>query len=291
PEVVERTQDVVVVARREREGQERRIRDLAGRSASKERAGQQVLLASPSGRRDLRRGPDGTLVLEQSLQHADGGVERRARALRRFAVPAAVVELLADETAREALRRASEVAAERERAAVDARLDLAFEKRLRAKLLVPAVAGLEPSDRRGDARIAAIDAGRTQQLQREERRQPVRGVRAVPRAIQPLAGEDFGADPLVRDPRALRGNRRRRGAREVAHRVPADGRVGIEQPIDGVHGAILSSISLRTGLIRRMLRQEDLHGESSAFAKTQVKALNFLELPQRRGSVRRRPEA
>ena len=133
-----------MVAGRERELQERRIRDLAGRAPSEETALEQVLLASPSGRRDLRRGPDGTLVLEQPLQHADRGVERRARALRRFAVPTAVVELLADETAREALRRASEVGAERERAPVDARLHLALEERLRCR--TPRPTGSPPRD-------------------------------------------------------------------------------------------------------------------------------------------------
>ena len=63
-EVVERTEDVVVVAGRKRELQERRIRDLAGRKPSQERSFEQVLLASPSRCRDLRRGPDGTLVLK-----------------------------------------------------------------------------------------------------------------------------------------------------------------------------------------------------------------------------------
>jgi hypothetical protein len=92
-EVVERTEDIVVVAGREREFQERRIRDLAGRAPSEETALEQVLLASPSSRRDLWRGPNGTLVLERPLQYADSGVERRARALRRFAVPTAVIEL------------------------------------------------------------------------------------------------------------------------------------------------------------------------------------------------------
>ena len=49
PEVVERTEDVVVVTRRERELQERRIRDLSGREPSEQRALQQVLLAAPAG--------------------------------------------------------------------------------------------------------------------------------------------------------------------------------------------------------------------------------------------------
>src|SRR2546429_7176080 len=76
PEVVERTENVVMVAGRESELQERRCRDLAGGSPPEEATLEQILLAAPPGRRDLRRGPAGTLVLEQPLQHADRGVER-----------------------------------------------------------------------------------------------------------------------------------------------------------------------------------------------------------------------
>jgi hypothetical protein len=46
-----------VVPGREREQQERRTRDLAGRAPPEERALEQVLLASPSGPRDLRTDP------------------------------------------------------------------------------------------------------------------------------------------------------------------------------------------------------------------------------------------
>src|SRR5439155_3986362 len=145
PEVVERTENVVMVAGRESELQERRCRDLAGGAPPEEATLEQILLAAPPGRRDLRRGPAGTLVLEQPLQHADRGVEGRARTLRRFAVPTAVIELLADETEREALRRTPEVGAKRERAPVDARLHFALEERLLAEFLVPAEALLETS--------------------------------------------------------------------------------------------------------------------------------------------------
>ena len=215
-EVIERTEDVVVVAGRERELQELRIRDLAGRAASEESALKQVLLASPPGCRDLRRGPDGTLVLEQPLQHADRAVERRAHAPGRFAVPTAVVELLADETAREAFRRAPEVGAKRERASIDARLHLPVEERLErlvAEFLVPEEAGLETSHRGLDRRVGAVDAGRAQEEEREEGRQPDGGAGAVPAAVRPLVGENLGAEPLVRDAGALSGDRRRRGVR------------------------------------------------------------------------------
>ena len=87
----------------------------------------------------------------------------------------------------------------------------------------------------GDGRIGAVDAGRTQQLHREEGRQPVGLVIAVPRAIGALAGENLGAEPFARNARTLRGDRRRRGVREIAQRLPANGRVRIEQPVDRVH--------------------------------------------------------
>src|SRR5262249_52732389 len=119
---------------------------------------------------DLGHGPDGTLVFEEALQHADCRVVRRACTLRRFAIPAAVAQLLADETAREALGRMPEIRAERERAAIDAWLHFAFEERLLAELFIPPEARLEAGNRRKDGGLGAIDAGRAQELQREEGR-------------------------------------------------------------------------------------------------------------------------
>src|ERR1700744_6395238 len=104
PEVVECAQNVVMVAWREGELQELRIRNLAGGAPPEEATLEQVFLAAPSGRRDLGRGPDGTLVREETLQHADRGVERGARAVGRFAVPTSVLQLLAEETAGQTLR-------------------------------------------------------------------------------------------------------------------------------------------------------------------------------------------
>ena len=253
PEVVERAQDVVLVAGREGERQKRWVRDLAGRAPPEETALEQILLAAFSCLRDLRRRPDGPLVLEQPLEHADCGVVRRAHALRRVAVPPAVLELLADEPTCEVLRRTSEVGAERERAAVDARLHLAVEERLRAERLVPPEAGLDARHRGGDARIGGVDAGRTQQLHREEGWQPVGLAVAVPRAIRALAGENLGAEPFARNARTLRGDRRRRGVREIAQRLPANGRVRIEQPIDRVHrrDLIASDFSLDSNEVQR----------------------------------------
>src|SRR5262249_32794504 len=141
---------------------------------------EQVLLASPSDRRSLWCGADGALVLEQPLQHADGGMERRARALRGFAVPTAVIELLADKTARQALGRAAEVGAEGERAPVDPRLHLPLEERFLAKLLVPPEARSKARHRGVHGWIVAIDAGCAQEEHREQGRQPDGGTGSVP---------------------------------------------------------------------------------------------------------------
>src|SRR5262249_10126480 len=141
------------------------------------------------------------------------------------AVPTAVLELFAGETAHQALRWTPEVGAERERAAVDARLHFALEERLRAKRLVPPEAGLEARDRRRDAGAGGADPRRAQQLQREKGWQPVRRAGAVPRAILSLTGEDCGADAFVRHAGALRGDRRRKRIRQIAHRLPAYGRI------------------------------------------------------------------
>src|SRR5262249_8957237 len=168
-------------------------------------------------------------------EDANRRVVRRARALRRVAIPAAILELLADETAGETLRRTPEVGAEREGASVDARLHFAVEERLRAKRLVPSEARLKPLHRVVDGGVRGIDAGRAQQLHREERRQPVGLVVAVPRPVRSLPGEDLGAEALTRDARTLRGDRGGSGVREIAHRLPAYRRVRIEQPADGVH--------------------------------------------------------
>src|SRR5215469_4928552 len=74
-EVVERTEDVIVIPRRKGKFQEFQVRELAGREPATESTLQQVLFASSPCGGDLRRGSDGTLVLEQPLQHASRRME------------------------------------------------------------------------------------------------------------------------------------------------------------------------------------------------------------------------
>src|SRR5262249_459499 len=136
-----------------------------------------------------------------------------------------VVELFPDEAMGEALRRVSEVGADCERAAVDARFDLAFKERLCAKLLVPSVAGFESRHRRDDVRILRIHTGYAKKLQRNKGREPVGGASSVPRPVRALKRKDSCGYPFVRYASALRRECRRRSVREIAHRLPANGRI------------------------------------------------------------------
>jgi hypothetical protein len=67
PEVIKCAEHIVVISGRERELQKSRTRNLAGGAPAEEATFQQIFLAAHSGRRDLRRGPGGTLVLQQAL--------------------------------------------------------------------------------------------------------------------------------------------------------------------------------------------------------------------------------
>jgi hypothetical protein len=89
-------------------------------------------------------------------------VERRARTLRRVAVPTAILKLLVNEPAHQTFCRAPEVGAKREHAAVDARFHFPFEETFRAEFLVPTVTRFETSYRRLDGGICGVDAARAQ---------------------------------------------------------------------------------------------------------------------------------
>src|SRR6185295_3788612 len=97
-EVVQRPQDVVAPAVRMQEVQKALVRRLARAETTEEAALEQVLLARRARRSGLRRASGRRLVFQEPFQHVDGGGERRAnRAVGPLAVPAAVVETLADE--------------------------------------------------------------------------------------------------------------------------------------------------------------------------------------------------
>ena len=77
-----------------------------------------------------------------------------------------------------------------------------------------------------------------QELQDVERVGPVLRERvAGPQAVRRLEREQPGAPALGRDPCPFGGDDVRRLVRQVAHHLPADRGVGVEQPVDDGHGA------------------------------------------------------
>jgi hypothetical protein len=128
PKIVERAENVVMVARRERQLQESRIEQPAGRAPPEKTTLEQIFFAAPSGRPNFRSGANRTLILEQPFKHADRGVERRTRTLRGFAVLIAVIELFVNQTAGKVRCGTPEVATKRERAPINAWLNLTLEE-------------------------------------------------------------------------------------------------------------------------------------------------------------------
>ena len=251
-------------ARRPRELQPALGRHLAGAPASEQLPLQQVLLAAPACRGHDHPSP-GQLVLEQTLEHTDRRVERRhGGTVLGPAVPAAVVELFGEQTRDEAVDVRPEVGADRERPAVDARLDLAVEERL-AVVLPPAVRR-DQGDRLACRRARGIQAEVAQQHQRGQGRGPglaVGEVRldagppvvddaprearaAVPLAVGIARGEQASRPAFLLDAGPLGRDLLGRRLDEVAQHLPADRRVTVEQPVRDLHGGDGRSPALDT---------------------------------------------
>ena len=102
PQIIETAQDVVVPERREREAKPAFLDDFTASQRVEHAALEQIVfrpLAGPgNGLGEGRRLATCSFVFEQSFEHADGGMEGRPPALRCFAVPAAICELLAQES-------------------------------------------------------------------------------------------------------------------------------------------------------------------------------------------------
>src|SRR6185436_2329155 len=153
PKVIERAQDVVEVVGRIGETREGGVDDLAGREPAHQATLEEVLLApSPCGGGSWRDA-DGALVLEQSLEHADRGVERPAcGAVLLLAVPSTVGHRLAQQPIDDALHVLAEVGAEGDGPAIDAGLDFALEERLAGVLPATVLA----DERDGAPRFLAL---------------------------------------------------------------------------------------------------------------------------------------
>ena len=130
PQVTESAQDVVVPKRREREPEPVFVDDSAGSERAEHAALEQIVFGPVAGLSDghpfTRPCP---FVFEESFKHADSGMERRAPALGRFAVPAAILEPLAQELISQWVVRFFEIRADGENSAVDAGLRFAVKER------------------------------------------------------------------------------------------------------------------------------------------------------------------
>ena len=240
PQKIEPAQDVVVPKRREREAEPAFIDDFAGSERAEHVPFEQIVFGSLAGLDDSPRFASGPLVFEESFEHADGGMERRAPALgsfRRqerpcFAVPAAIFELLAQKLIGQRVVWFFEIRAEAEDSAIDTGLGFAVKER-------PVVVPLEY-----EALVDAIDhfasllAGgvETEVLQDD---QSVEGnkqasvlLRTAPVASRRLKGEKSGSPAFGCDARPLVCNLAGGFTSEIPHNLPTDGRVRIEEPFD-----------------------------------------------------------
>ena len=144
-----------------------------------------------------------------------------------------------------------EIRADGEGDAVDAGLGLALKVEL-AVVLPPGVVAHE-RDRATGLRRLRVEAVLDERLQREVRRRPgieerpalVRPPRpvgaAIPEPVLTLLGEKSRAPPFGRHARPLRRDIFGRGIRQIAHHLPADRRVTVEQIRHDVHAASVES--------------------------------------------------
>ena len=204
---------------------------------------------------------------EETFEHADRGVERPAdRAILDFAVPAAILELLADQALDDALDVLPEIGAETDHHAVDARLDLAFEERLAG--ILPAAVVADELDRSADAVVVRIHAKflelheavggggpRLTVLAVPRERLPVppgEQRAAFPQAVVTLQREESRAPSLGGYLRPFRLDDLRRRVAQIAQGLPADRWVGLEQPIQRRHAPSLATGPKRPRIVSAM---------------------------------------
>src|SRR5689334_7200048 len=60
----------------------------------------------------------------------------------------------------------------------------------------------------------------------------------MPGAVSTLRRENLRAQAFVRDARAFRSDGLRGRVCQIAHRLPPDGRIGIQKPVDRIHTPI-----------------------------------------------------
>ena len=153
------------------------------------------------------------------------------RSASQFQPPSASCSL--EQAIDETVAALAEVGAECDDAAVDARFDLAFEERRISELGSPRDVLANEIDRRSRARARRVEAEVAQQQQRVHVRPPERrGDAVAPLAVGPLLIEQPRAPSFRRDARPLGRDDLRGRLGEIAHDLPADRRVGVEEPVD-----------------------------------------------------------
>jgi hypothetical protein len=241
PQIIESAQDIVVPKRREREAEPAFVDDFAGSKRPEHASLEQIVFGPLARLRDGHRFAPCSFVIEESFEHADGGVERRAPALGCFAVPAAILELLAQKSIGQCVVGFFEIRADGKNSTVDAGLRFAVKERpvvepLKHEPLVDAV----------DHFVSLLAGGvETEVLQDDESVEgnqhasvlfgqivsPPAGALA-PVASRRLGGEELGSPAFGCDARPLGCNRAGGFAGKVPHDLPTDGRVRIEEPFE-----------------------------------------------------------
>src|SRR6185503_1385855 len=123
-----------------------------------------------------------SLVLGKALEHVDGRVERAARrSVLLFAVPPAIVHLLAEQPVHEPPNVLPEIRTDGDDPAIDARLDLAREERL----VVPPMPGHVVTDQREGA--TGLGAGRVEPHIAEPQERKETGLLRILRVAAPAA--------------------------------------------------------------------------------------------------------
>ena len=182
-------------------------------------------------------------MLEQTLEHVNGRVERAAgRAVLLLAVPAAIGHLFAEQPIDHGLDVDAVVRANRHHAPVDARLRLTGEYRRAtpgAVGVVPHSVVTDEADSALGFRALWVEAHLAQMEQREQR-DPLRlGLVLEPVAVRTLEREKLRAPALGGHAGSLAGDLVGGCIGQIAHRLPPNGGVSVEQPIERVHVVIM----------------------------------------------------
>ena len=201
------------------------------------RRSSEILLSTKASAGDVGPRTFRLLVFQQSFEHADRRVERRSPAGRGGAVPAAVAQLFLQQTAGETVAGLAEIRADRQHPSVDTGLDLAVEERRVAEFRAPGAAVAHLADGAAHPIARRVHTEIAQQLERVQGGDP--GARherrAAPVAIGSLQVQQASPPTLRGRTQSLTRHARIRLAGQVAHDLPPDRGIRVEQPVDDTH--------------------------------------------------------